>query len=301
MSQAVRRFAQIVRLKPQYLAEYRDVHARTPIWKCWKEKKTDKGTPGTDSIFYDDQSHVLFASFKYVGSDYKADMARMAENPRVREWWKMTDAWQESLVPGAVSSEAGEPSWWKPVEEIIYPSLERDSDATRGHRPLGCQVHVLQWSVGPRLAPRPRCALSQHDGFCVPISRRPRFRTGPSVYPAEALTTNSATATTSIAVLRFSLLVSPQEPRLYSHGTHPGGFASQKLGRRFLARDRGSVFKLLWHMFQGPRSLPPPPGIGDESYRGGSLRDSTIPPVEAQIWALQDNPGVSPLETLLAP
>lgn len=30
MSQAVRRFAQIVKLKPQYLAEYKDVHAR--VW-----------------------------------------------------------------------------------------------------------------------------------------------------------------------------------------------------------------------------------------------------------------------------
>lgn len=30
MSQAVRRFAQIVKLKPQHLAEYKDVHAR--VW-----------------------------------------------------------------------------------------------------------------------------------------------------------------------------------------------------------------------------------------------------------------------------
>jgi L-rhamnose mutarotase len=76
--------------------------------------------PCIDSIFYDDQSHILFASFKYIGSDYSGDMEKMAANPRVREWWKMTDAWQESLVPEAVSSEAGEPSWWKPVEEVFY-------------------------------------------------------------------------------------------------------------------------------------------------------------------------------------
>lgn len=85
-----------------------------------RERRGEGLTAEIDSIFYDDKSHVLFASFKYVGSDYKADMARMAENPRVREWWRMTDAWQESLVPGAVSSEAGEPSWWKPVEEVFY-------------------------------------------------------------------------------------------------------------------------------------------------------------------------------------
>lgn len=74
----------------------------------------------TDSIFYDDQTHILFATFKYVGYDYAGDMERMRENPKVREWWKMTDEFQESMVPGAQSSEAGEPSWWKPVEEVFY-------------------------------------------------------------------------------------------------------------------------------------------------------------------------------------
>lgn len=75
---------------------------------------------GADSIFYDDGSHILFASMKYVGYDYAGDMERMRENPKVREWWAMTDGWQESLVPGATSSEAAEPGWWKPVEEVFY-------------------------------------------------------------------------------------------------------------------------------------------------------------------------------------
>lgn len=74
----------------------------------------------TDSIFYDDQSHVLFATFKYVGYDYAGDMERMRENPKVREWWKMTDEFQESMVPGAKDSESGEPAWWKPLEEVFY-------------------------------------------------------------------------------------------------------------------------------------------------------------------------------------
>ena len=73
-----------------------------------------------DSIFYDDTTGLLFASFKYVGYDFAGDMELMADNPRVREWWKMTDSYQESLVPGAVSSEAGVPGWWKPMEEVFY-------------------------------------------------------------------------------------------------------------------------------------------------------------------------------------
>ncbi|KAL6858045.1 hypothetical protein ACO1O0_005492 [Amphichorda felina] len=134
-----RRFGQIVRLKPQFVAEYKACHA-----KVWPEVlkqirdcniqdcgcRVDLGaalavseeelTTVTDSIWWDDKSGILFASFKYVGYDYEGDMEAMAANPRVREWWRMTDSYQESMVEGAVSSEAGEPSWWKPVEEVFY-------------------------------------------------------------------------------------------------------------------------------------------------------------------------------------
>jgi L-rhamnose mutarotase len=77
-------------------------------------------TTPPDSIFHDPGTGILFASFKYVGTDYAGDMVRMGQNPKVREWWRMTDGMQESLVPGATSSEAGEPAWWRGVEEVFY-------------------------------------------------------------------------------------------------------------------------------------------------------------------------------------
>lgn len=63
---------------------------------------------------------MLFASFKYVGYDYNGDMEMLAENGKVKEWWQMTDKWQESLVDGAKSSADASPTWWKPVEEVFY-------------------------------------------------------------------------------------------------------------------------------------------------------------------------------------
>ncbi|KAK7743808.1 hypothetical protein SLS53_003827 [Cytospora paraplurivora] len=112
-----RRFGQIVKLKPEHYQKYKELHA-----SVWVEVlKQIKSSNITDySIFYDDQSHILFASFKYVGYDYTGDMERMRENPKVREWWKLTDEFQESFIPGAKSSEDGEPSWWKPLEEVFY-------------------------------------------------------------------------------------------------------------------------------------------------------------------------------------
>jgi L-rhamnose mutarotase len=86
---------------------------------CWVyTDSTDSAA--ADSIFHDPETGILFASFKYVGYDYAGDMERMRENPKVREWWRMTDGMQESLVPGAKDSESGEPSWWKPIEEVFY-------------------------------------------------------------------------------------------------------------------------------------------------------------------------------------
>lgn len=112
-----RRFAHVVRLKRGCVDEYKACHAN--IWPEVARQIKDCGIVDY-SIYYDGGTGLLFGSYKYVGYDYVGDMERMAENPRVREWWKMTDSYQESLVPGAVSSEAGTPSWWKPLEEVFH-------------------------------------------------------------------------------------------------------------------------------------------------------------------------------------
>lgn len=65
---------------------------------------------------------------KYVGDDYEADMAKMKANPKVREWWEMTDGMQESLVKGAGGSKEG-PDWWKTLEGTWSAKFEnRDAD-----------------------------------------------------------------------------------------------------------------------------------------------------------------------------
>ncbi|KAK4112611.1 rhamnose mutarotase [Canariomyces notabilis] len=112
-----RRLAQIVKLKPEFVGKYKEVHAAV-----WPEvlKQIKECNIVDYSIFHDPETGILFASFKYIGNDYAGDMERMRQNPKVREWWKMTDGMQESLVPGAKDSESGEPSWWKPMEEVFY-------------------------------------------------------------------------------------------------------------------------------------------------------------------------------------
>jgi len=114
---AGRRFAQIVKLKPECVDKYKECHARV-----WPEvlKQIKNSNIEDYSIFYDDSTGILFASFKYVGYDYEGDMERMKDNEKVREWWKMTDSYQESFVEGAKNSESGVPAWWKGLEEVFY-------------------------------------------------------------------------------------------------------------------------------------------------------------------------------------
>jgi hypothetical protein len=35
---------------------------------------------------------------KYVGTDFEGDMEKMRANPKVREWWAMTDGMQVSIL-----------------------------------------------------------------------------------------------------------------------------------------------------------------------------------------------------------
>lgn len=60
-------------------------------------------TDRTDSIFYDDQSGILFGTYKYIGSDYKADMKKMSEIPHIRDWWDITDRMQVRTPPSPPS------------------------------------------------------------------------------------------------------------------------------------------------------------------------------------------------------
>ncbi|RAH64066.1 L-rhamnose mutarotase, partial [Aspergillus aculeatinus CBS 121060] len=115
MPAPTRRIAQIVHLKPAAVAAYKECHA-----SVWPEvlRQIHECNIRDYSIFFDNE-RTLFATFKYIGEDYEGDMERMRANPKVREWWAMTDGMQESPIPGAVGSAEG-PGWWKVLDEVFY-------------------------------------------------------------------------------------------------------------------------------------------------------------------------------------
>ena len=105
----MKRFGQVIRLKPGVLARYKEYHA-----KVWPEvlDMIHRCNIRNYSIYH--QDGTLFAFFEYVGRDFEADMARMAADPKTQEWWAIMEPMQEPLATRA----AGE--WWCTMEEVFH-------------------------------------------------------------------------------------------------------------------------------------------------------------------------------------
>jgi L-rhamnose mutarotase len=105
----MRRYASVIRLRPEKAAEYRALHA-----DAWPDvlAALTRANVRNYSIFIRDG--VLFSYLEYTGSDYERDMAEIATDEATRRWWRLTDPCQQPLD----TAEDGE--WWAPAEEIFH-------------------------------------------------------------------------------------------------------------------------------------------------------------------------------------
>jgi L-rhamnose mutarotase len=105
----MKRYSMVIGLRPEAEQEYRKYHAA--VWP---------GVLATIqacnirnySIFL--HNHTLIAYFEYHGSDYAADMAKMAADKTTQEWWAIMDPMQSPLPdhkPGAR---------WTEIEEVFH-------------------------------------------------------------------------------------------------------------------------------------------------------------------------------------
>ncbi|KAF2761007.1 rhamnose mutarotase [Pseudovirgaria hyperparasitica] len=109
-----KRIGQYVHLKPDSLKAYKACHAA--VWPAVLAQ-IHACNIHDYSIYYDSKTNILFAAFKWTGTDWDADMKAMAENKTVQEWWEMTDAMQVSPTGARSSVEGG---WWRELEEVFY-------------------------------------------------------------------------------------------------------------------------------------------------------------------------------------
>ncbi len=108
------RYAWVTGLKPNMAAHYEDLHAH--IW------------PGVNKMIK--SCHIrnfsihkreingglyLFAYLEYTGTNFDADMKRMADDPETQRWWKETDPCQLPLPDAAAKGKI-----WSDTKEVYF-------------------------------------------------------------------------------------------------------------------------------------------------------------------------------------
>lgn len=108
------RHGSIIGLNPDKLDEYKTLHAA--VWPDILAKISDCNIRNY-SIFLrklPDGNHYLFSYFEYTGTDFDADMKKMADDPRTQEWWTHCAPCQIPLPDRA------EGEWWASMEEVFH-------------------------------------------------------------------------------------------------------------------------------------------------------------------------------------
>ncbi len=105
----MQRFGQVIRIRPEAIDEYERLHAA--VWPEVLETIRQCNIRNY-SIFR--HGELLFAYFEYHGSDFAADMEKMAADPATQRWWAINKPLQDPLPDRA----PGE--WWTTMREIFH-------------------------------------------------------------------------------------------------------------------------------------------------------------------------------------
>jgi L-rhamnose mutarotase len=105
----MRRFGQVIRIRPDRIAEYERLHA-----EAWPGVLDAIRAANIRNYSIFRHGDLLFACFEYVGDDFAGDMATMSADPVVKGWWQLTDAMQEPFP------ERDEGSWWLTIPEVFH-------------------------------------------------------------------------------------------------------------------------------------------------------------------------------------
>ena len=104
-----KRFGQMIKVKPEKLAEYKKWHANPMPGVNEMIKEC-----GLKNYSIYSRGEYLFTYFEYEGEDFDADMAKMAADPATQRWWDVVKPLMSPLPDRA------EGEFWSDMEEI-YP------------------------------------------------------------------------------------------------------------------------------------------------------------------------------------
>ncbi len=107
----MQRFAFTIGLRKESLAEYHCIHVK--IWPEIEAAIRDAGITNY-SIYH--REGQLFGYYEYTGppAEYAERMQRLADAPRMREWWDITEPMQ---IP---HPDRPNGQWWTPMDEMFH-------------------------------------------------------------------------------------------------------------------------------------------------------------------------------------
>jgi L-rhamnose mutarotase len=105
----MQRFGSVINLNPEGIAEYEALHA--DAWPGVLAKITECNIRNYSIYRY---GNLLFSYFEYIGPDFNADMAKMAEDETTQRWWAVCKPLQQPVAE-IVGDE-----WWHDIPEIFH-------------------------------------------------------------------------------------------------------------------------------------------------------------------------------------
>ncbi|GHO89764.1 L-rhamnose mutarotase [Dictyobacter formicarum] len=105
----MRRFGQIIQVKPDHIEDYERIHAAV-----WPEVLETIRACNMRNYTIFRHGTLLFAYFEYIGNDFAADQKMMAADPKTQEWWKYTDPMQEPV------EERADGEWWANMKVVFH-------------------------------------------------------------------------------------------------------------------------------------------------------------------------------------
>lgn len=107
----MQRMGLVIGIAPDNIDEYKRLHAA--VWPEVLEQIKNSNIRNY-TIFLREPENLLFGTWEYHGTDFEADMKKMAEHEVTQRWWSVCGPMQRPLESRA----KGE--WWAMMEEVFH-------------------------------------------------------------------------------------------------------------------------------------------------------------------------------------
>jgi len=105
----VRRIGSLIGLVADSAEEYARLHSAV-----WPEVLATLSRANVTNYTIFRHGDLLFSYMEYRGSDFEADMARVAADPATKSWWAVVMPMQRTM------RSSPDQDWWVPMEELFH-------------------------------------------------------------------------------------------------------------------------------------------------------------------------------------